>query len=234
MREGRYEEFAPVEAMPVRADKETSGFIPRKLVGRTENQVNYIQAALANDITLCHGPAGSGKTHIAVALAVRALREKKIERIVLTRPAVDSGKSIGFLPGTLEEKMAPYLRPLFDELAYYINREHIKAWMEHDIIEIAPMSYIRGRTFVNSYVIVDEAQNAELKELKMCLTRIGPGSKMMLVGDLFQSDLHHDLRGGFKTCIEKLTDIEGIAVVGLKRQDIIRHHLIGQIEERLP
>lgn len=166
-------------------------------------------------------------------MASRALREKQIERIILTRPAIDSGASIGFLPGTLEDKMAAYLQPLFDELGYFIDRKYVKAWMEHRIIEIAPLTYMRGRTFINSYVILDEAQNATLSELKMLLTRIGLNSKMILVGDLFQSDLPSAVRGGFARCIDDLRDLDGVGVCSLTKGDIVRHPLIAGIEERL-
>lgn len=161
------------------------------------------------------------------------LKGKAVDRIVLSRPAVDSGASIGFLPGTMEEKVGPYLVPLFDELSYYIESKFIKAWQEHRIIEIVPLSLMRGRTFNNSFVILDEAQNATLPELRMLLTRIGMGSKMAIVGDLYQSDLQPHQRGGFKRCIDSLNGVEGIGVCGLSPEDIVRHKLIAAIEERL-
>ena len=201
--------------------------------GRTPNQIAFIKTILANDITLAHGPAGTGKTHIAIGMAVYALRNRHIERIILCRPAVDSGASIGYLPGTMEEKIGPYLAPLFDELAYYVEPNHVKAWMEHKIIEIVPLPFMRGRTFNNAYVVLDEAQNATMPEIRMFLTRIGLNSRMILVGDLHQTDLPHNQRGAFKDCINSLEDMDGVGVSELQRQDIIRHHLIGEIEKRL-
>lgn len=201
--------------------------------GRTPNQIAFIKTILANDITLAHGPAGTGKTHIAVGMAVYALRNRQIERIVLCRPAVDSGASIGYLPGTMEEKIGPYLAPLFDELSYYVEPKMVKAWMEHKIIEIVPLPFMRGRTFNNAYVVLDEAQNATMPEIRMFLTRIGLNSRMILVGDLHQTDLPYNQRGAFKDCIDSLSDMEGVGVSELHREDIIRHHLIGEIEKRL-
>jgi phosphate starvation-inducible PhoH-like protein len=197
------------------------------------NQKRYVKTILANDITLCHGPAGTGKTHIAVGMAVSALRQNLIERIVLCRPAVDSGTSIGYLPGTMEEKIGPYLVPLYDELAYYVEIKTIKAWQEHGVLEIVPLSLMRGRTFNNSFVILDEAQNATFSEIRMFLTRIGMNSKMILVGDLFQTDLPVHARGAFKDAIESLEGIEGVGICSLSAEDIVRHRLIAQIEERL-
>lgn len=166
-------------------------------------------------------------------MAVQALKAHDIERIILTRPAVDSGASIGYLPGTMEEKIGPYLVPLFDELSHYVEPKSIKAWMEHRIIEIVPLPMMRGRTFNNSYVIFDEAQNATLPEIRMCLTRIGLNSKMVLVGDIFQTDLPSISRGGFDSCITRLRDLEGVGVCELHAEDIVRHPLIAAIEKRL-
>jgi phosphate starvation-inducible PhoH-like protein len=166
-------------------------------------------------------------------MAVTALRENLIERIVLCRPAVDSGASIGYLPGTMEEKIGPYLVPLYDELSYYVETKTTKAWQEHRILEIVPLSLMRGRTFNNAFVILDEAQNATFGEIRMFLTRIGMNSKMVLVGDLFQSDLPGHERGAFQDAIDALEGLEGIGVCGLGAEDIVRHRLIAQIEERL-
>jgi phosphate starvation-inducible PhoH-like protein len=166
-------------------------------------------------------------------MAVAALRENLIERIVLCRPAVDSGASIGYLPGTMEEKIGPYLVPLYDELSYYVETKTVKAWQEHRILEIVPLSLMRGRTFNNSFVILDEAQNATAGEIRMFLTRIGMNSRMVLVGDLFQTDLPNNTRGAFRDAIDALDGLEGVGVCGLGAEDIVRHRLIAQIEERL-
>lgn len=200
---------------------------------RSPNQKAFIDAIKSNDLTFCHGPAGTGKTHVAVGMAVNALRSGQVERIILCRPAVESSKSLGYLPGTLEEKMDPYLRPLFDELAYYVEKKVIPAWMEHGVIEICPLSYVRGRTFNNAYIVLDEAQNAEADELLMFLTRIGLNSKMVLVGDLHQSDLPPGQRGGLRKCIDRLNDMEGVGICALHASDIVRHRLIGEIISRL-
>jgi len=207
------------------------GFKPVKLSGRTENQVTYIREINSHDVTLCAGPAGCGKTHVAVGSAVKALKTDKVGKIILCRPVVDVGTGIGYLPGDIRDKVGPYLVPLFDELAYYINQKFIKLLMEEGRIEICPLSMMRGRTFNNSFVILDEAQNATTGELKMFLTRIGEGSKMVLVGDLHQSDLPARQRGGFGACVDSLSECaEGVATVRLTSMDIVRHPLIAQIQ----
>ena len=188
---------------------------------------------MANDVTLVEGPAGTGKTHLAVGMAVSMLRDNEVERIILSRPAVESGTSLGYLPGTLEEKMDPYLRPLFDELSCFIEPKMIKPWMEHGRLEIVPLSYMRGRTLNNAFIVVDEAQNALQRELKMALTRIGQHSKMVITGDLHQSDLPADAQGGMERAMDRLECINGIEVVELTEDDIVRHRLIAEIEQRL-
>ncbi len=216
-----------------KATKATSGFNPKGVSSRTDNQEAYIQGILANDIVLCYGPPGTGKTHIAVGMAAGLLRKGKISKIVLTRPVVEAGNSIGYLPGTMEEKVGPFLTPLFDELGRFIERAKLKALIEEKVVEISPLSMMRGRTFVDSVVICDEAQNGNLVELTMLLTRIGEGSKILLTGDLSQSDLPRDKQGAFHNCIKRLVDIDGIAVVELTSADIVRHRLISIIKERL-
>lgn len=213
--------------------KPDSGFKPTKTVPRSDRQRQYMKAIATHDVTFAYGPAGTGKTRLAIALAVQALRKEAVGKIVLTRPAVDSGTSIGFLPGTMEEKMGPFLIPLFDELSYYLERKTILAFLENKTIEIVPLNMMRGRTFVNTFVILDEAQNATMAELRMCLTRIGMHSKMVIAGDIFQSDLPPHQRGGLRDCLTALDDIEGVAQCELTSDDIVRHHLIAEIERRL-
>jgi len=210
-----------------------SGFKPVKLVGRSENQVDYIRSITGNDIILCSGPPGSGKTHIAVGAAVKALRAGAVEKVILTRPVVEVGNSIGYLPGDVEDKVGPYLIPLFDELDYYVEHKHVTKLMAEGRIEICPLSMMRGRTFVNTFVILDEAQNALRGELRMFLTRIGAESKLILTGDFLQSDLRERVRGGFRECLDKLRDMDGVEVINLDEEDIVRHPLICEIEKRL-
>lgn len=210
-----------------------SGFKPRRVNGRTDRQKECIKTILINDITFIEGPAGSGKTHLAIGTAVSMLRDNQVQRIVLTRPAIESGTGLGYLPGTMEEKMDPYLRPLYDELGKFIEPKLIKAWMEHSVLEICPLSYMRGRTLNNSFIILDEAQNALKRELKMALTRIGMNSKLVITGDSSQSDLHEHDQGGMERCMDRLEHIEGIAVAELTSVDIVRHNLIAHIERAL-
>lgn len=218
---------------PRNEKSEQSGFHPRRVSHRTEGQKDYIKSIFSSDITFATGPAGSGKTHIAIGTGVSLFRDKQIERIILSRPAVDSGSSLGYLPGTMEEKMHPYLAPLYDELSYYIDPKFLKAWMEHGKVEIVPLSLMRGRTFNNAFIILDEAQNALLSELRMCLTRIGMNSKMVITGDLSQSDLKIADQGGLKRCVTRLKNIPGVSVVSLTADDIVRHPLISKIEKAL-
>ena len=214
-----------------RNTNQDSGFKPIKLVARSENQIKLIRGIRDNDVTLCTGPAGSGKTHVAVASAVKALRTEKVRKIILCRPVVEVGTGIGYLPGDMQAKVSPYLVPLFDELAYYVNLKHINRLMDEGSIEICPLSMMRGRTFNNSFVILDEAQNAVTSELKMFLTRIGAGAKMVLVGDLRQSDLPLRSRGAFSDIVEavKFNEIPGVTTVELTNVDIVRHPLIANI-----
>lgn len=212
---------------------ENSGFKPRKVTARSQGQKEYLRTIVTNDVTLCNGLAGVGKTHLAIGMAVTSLRQRSVEKIILCRPAVDSGASIGFLPGTMEEKLGPYLTPLFDELMYFVELKLVKAWMEHKVLEIVPLSMMRGRTFNDAFIILDEAQNATLPELRMFLTRLGQNSKMVITGDIAQTDLPYETRGGFQHCMSVLYGIEGIGTCHLGVEDIVRHRLIADIEAAL-
>lgn len=212
----------------------TSGFKPKRLIAKTPNQKLYIKAIKDNCVTLVHGPPGSGKTHIAAAQAIKMLKAKQIERVCICRPVVGVGKDIGYLPGTMEDKVGPYLTPLFDEFCQYIERKKLHELLGEGILEIVPISMMRGRTFNNSFVILDEAQNAEMPEIRMLLTRIGAEAKMVLAGDLMQSDLPVGKQGAFKLTVKSLRDVEGIATIKLECGDIVRHPLITEIETRLP
>lgn len=212
----------------------TSGFKTTRLIGKSANQKAYLKAIRDNQIVFATGPAGSGKTHIAAGSAVKMLKAKTVERICICRPVVGVGKDIGYLPGNMEEKVGPYLTPLFDELCCYMERSKLRELLDEGGIEIVPLGMMRGRTFNNSFVILDEAQNATMVELRLLLTRIGMESKMVITGDLFQSDLPADLQGALKTATRALEDIEGIESVSLTGEDIVRNPLIADIERYLP
>jgi phosphate starvation-inducible PhoH-like protein len=182
-----------------------------------------------NDIIFALGPAGTGKTYTAVALAVRALKNKAVRKIILTRPAVEAGESLGFLPGDLKEKIDPYLRPLYDALDDMIPSDKLNYYMANRIIEIAPLAYMRGRTLDNSFIILDEAQNATDLQLKMFLTRIGPSAKAIITGDMTQVDLPKNQRSGLVKATRILKNIDGIAHIELDEADVVRHRLVKQI-----
>jgi phosphate starvation-inducible PhoH-like protein len=186
-----------------------------------------------NDITFVFGPAGTGKTHVAVGLAVRGLQNQQFDRLILTRPLVSVGKDMGFLPGGIEEKVGPYVRPCFDELRYYLSYNDITSYVNDGTIEIAPLSMMRGRTFRRCLILLDEAQNAVRPEVKSLLTRIGEGSRMILAGDPQQSDLASGAQGAFKDASEDLTDLLGVGVICMGNNDIVRHKLIKPILQRL-
>lgn len=196
---------------------------------RNAGQRKIVAAGEKNDVIFAVGPAGTGKTYIAVALAVKALKEKRVKKIVLCRPAVDAGESLGFLPGDMKEKVDPYLRPLYDALEDMIHTEKLKYYLANNIIEIVPLAYMRGRTLSKSYVIMDEAQNATEMQLKMFLTRMGEHSHMIITGDDSQIDLPRTQRSGLVQGIKILKGIKGIAIIRLKAADVVRHKLVRKI-----
>lgn len=204
-----------------------------KLKPRTENQKEYIRTVAENTITFCQGVAGSGKTHIAVGMALEYLLDEKIKKIIITRPVVESGEKIGYLPGTAEEKLHPYLLPLLDEVNHFISIAQYTGLKTNNKIEIVPLGLMRGRNFHNAFIVADECQNASYDQLKMLLTRIGNNSKMVLTGDVSQSDLHRHMQGGFYDMVSALNGIEGIGVSKLDFSDIIRNPIIGKIILRL-
>lgn len=196
---------------------------------KTQNQKLLASVSEKNDIIFAVGPAGTGKTYTAVALAVRALKNKAVRKIILTRPAVEAGESLGFLPGDLKEKIDPYLRPLYDALDDMIPSDKLNYYMANRIIEIAPLAYMRGRTLDNAFIILDEAQNATDLQLKMFLTRIGASAKAIITGDLTQIDLPKNQKSGLIKATKILRDIEGIAYIQLDEADVVRHRLVKSI-----
>lgn len=198
---------------------------------RTPNQGKMVSSLIKNDVLFAIGPAGTGKTYTAVALAVRALRNREIKRIILTRPAVEAGESLGFLPGDLKEKVDPYLRPLYDALDDMIPAEKLRYYIENRTIEIAPLAFMRGRTLDNCFVILDEAQNATDMQLKMFLTRMGPKAKFIITGDLTQVDLPKKTQSGLATALKLLENIDGIGIVHLSGVDVVRHKIVKRILE---
>ncbi len=198
---------------------------------RTANQQRMVNSITKNDIVFAIGPAGTGKTYTAVALAVRALKNKEIKRIILTRPAVEAGENLGFLPGDLKEKIDPYLRPLYDALDDMIPAERLKAYLENRTIEIAPLAFMRGRTLDNCFVILDEAQNTTDMQLKMFLTRMGPTAKFIVTGDVTQIDLPRKQQSGLHLALRILPDIKGIDIIYLTGDDVVRHKLVRRILE---
>lgn len=196
---------------------------------RTPNQQRLVDAVKTNDMVFAIGPAGTGKTYTAVALAVRALKNKEIRRIILTRPAVEAGESLGFLPGDLRDKLDPYLQPLYDALRDMIPQQKLLSYWEDNTIEIAPLAFMRGRTLDNAFVILDEAQNATSSQLKMFLTRMGRNAKFIITGDITQIDLPRNQRSGLVHATQILGDIEGISVIQLDNSDVVRHRLVTKI-----
>jgi phosphate starvation-inducible protein PhoH and related proteins len=199
---------------------------------RTPNQQRMVEACKETDMIFAIGPAGTGKTYTAVALAVKALRDKEVQRIILTRPAVEAGESLGFLPGDLKEKLDPYLRPLYDALLDMIPYEKLAKYLERSIIEIAPLAFMRGRTLGGAFVILDEAQNASENQMKMFLTRMGRGAKFLITGDMSQVDLPRHIPSGLIQSVTLLKDVKGISTIELDKRDVIRHKLVENIIEK--
>ena len=201
----------------------------KSIVARSANQQLLVDAYDENDLLFAIGPAGSGKTYTAIALAVRALKNREVKRIILSRPAVEAGEKLGFLPGDMKEKIDPYLQPLYDALQDMIPGAKLNEYMERGVIQIAPLAFMRGRTLADAIVILDEAQNTTTAQLKMFLTRLGVHGKMIVTGDLTQIDLPATQKSGLKDAIERLKNIRGIAMVEFTQKDIVRHHLVQRI-----
>ena len=201
----------------------------KEIRAKTPNQKKLVKATENNDIVFAVGPAGTGKTYTAVAIAVRALKNQLVKKIILTRPAVEAGESLGFLPGDLKEKIDPYLRPLYDALDDMFPVDKLKFFMENRIIEIAPLAFMRGRTLDNAFIILDEAQNATTLQLKMFLTRLGPSAKAIITGDLSQVDLPFTQQSGLRKSIDLLSHLDGIETVYLTPEDVVRHRLVKEI-----
>ncbi|MEO1527006.1 MAG: PhoH family protein [Planctomycetota bacterium] len=203
----------------------------RRIRPRTEGQAEYVDAIREFDLTFATGPAGCGKTYLAVAMAVEALKAQQIRKIVLVRPAVEAGESLGFLPGDLRAKLNPYLRPLLDALGEMVDYDQARELMEQEVIELIPLAYMRGRTLNDAFIILDEAQNTTVAQMKMFLTRMGERSKMVVSGDATQQDLPRGVTSGLRDALRRLGHLRGIGVVRLGAEDIVRHHLVQRIVE---
>lgn len=246
-----YHEFGRVtqENVKSRIGREEEGFLPdgptppagedvllfgtrgNPIKPKTVNQLKLVQMVRENDLVFALGPAGTGKTYISVAMAVKALKDKVVKKIIITRPAVEAGENLGFLPGDLKEKIDPYLRPIYDALNDMIPFEKLRYYMEREVIEIAPLAYMRGRTLNNAFILLDEAQNTTPMQMKMFLTRMGPESKMVVTGDASQIDLPHNQKSGLKEASRILAGVKGIGFVELNEKDVVRHKLVRDIIE---
>ena len=207
------------------------GVTGRPIVARSENQQRLVKAFEENDLVFALGPAGSGKTYVAIALAVRALKNKEVKKIILSRPAVEAGEKLGFLPGDMKDKIDPYLQPLYDALQDMIPAARLKELMDNNIIQIAPLAFMRGRTLGEAVIILDEAQNTSTHQIKMFLTRMGLNAKMIVTGDMSQIDLPPSQRSGLSQAIELLHDVPGIGKLQFSKKDIVRHKLVQRIVE---
>lgn len=201
----------------------------RQVKAKTLGQWHYVDTIRKNHVTLGIGPAGTGKTYLAVALAVCALKKKEVERIILTRPAVEAGEKLGFLPGDMQDKVDPYLRPLYDGLYDMLGSDTFQKYLTKGVIEVAPLAYMRGRTLNDAFIILDEAQNTTQEQMKMFLTRFGFNSKMVITGDITQIDLPNGKMSGLKDAARILQDVPGIGIVSFKQQDVVRHEIVGAI-----
>lgn len=223
-----------IDATKTLGGDESIGHIYRnRLKPRSENQREYIKSIAENTITFCQGLAGSGKTHIAIGMGLEYLLDAKVNRIIITRPVLEAGEKMGYLPGTAEEKLHPYLLPIIDEIHHFISQSHYASLKLNNKIEVVPLGLMRGRNFHDCFIVADECQNATYDQLKMLLTRIGTNSKMVLTGDTGQSDLHYNQRGGFAAMINILNNIPTIGMVELASSDIIRNPIIAKILTKL-
>lgn len=203
------------------------------ITAKSPNQKKYLKTIRDNKVIFCYGPPGTGKTHIAVASAIIALFKKEFERLIISRPMVQAGERTGFLPGTIDEKMRPYLQPIYDEFSHYLKKQDLNDLKNQEIIELCPLAYMRGRNFHNSFVIVDEAQNISSEQLKMALTRLGRESKMVIVGDPKQSDIPEWRDCALTKYLDVLEEIEGIGIVELTNEDIVREPIVGLIVDAI-
>ena len=207
------------------------GVSGKTICARTPNQQLLFKKYADNDLLFAIGPAGSGKTYTAIALAVKALKNKEVKKIILSRPAVEAGEKLGFLPGDMKEKIGPYLQPLYDALQDMIPANKLAEYMSNNVIQIAPLAFMRGRTLADAVIVLDEAQNTTIEQIKMFLTRMGLGSKMIITGDLTQIDLPNSQKSGLKDALQVLNGIKGIAVIEFNKKDIVRHKLVQRIVE---
>lgn len=196
---------------------------------KTKNQTELVNIIRTNDLVFAIGPAGTGKTYVAVAMAVAALKNKKVSKIIISRPAVEAGESLGFLPGDMTEKVDPYLRPIYDALEEMIPSEKLNYYKENNIIEIAPLAFMRGRTLKNAFILLDEAQNTTTKQIKMFMTRLGEKSKMVITGDTSQTDLPYKQKSGLAEATSILSGIKGIGIIKLEQDDVMRHRIVKRI-----
>lgn len=228
-------EYIGLEGMPVETGHKNDVIVfgnkGLTIRPKTANQRKLVESSYSNDLVFALGPAGTGKTYIAVALAVRALKNREVKRIIITRPAVEAGENLGFLPGDLQEKLDPYLRPIYDALSDMVPAEKLKFYQETRVIEIAPLAYMRGRTLHDAFVLLDEAQNTTSEQIKMFLTRMGPNSKVIITGDQTQVDLPSRQKSGLSESLKVLKDVKGIGIVKLSGKDVMRHKLVKFIIE---